>query len=200
MRKIFVFILMAIALSATCALAGNGFPTTLAGLTLGSDIGKYKTLCNMVEANPMSDAPFLTEALIQPDALPGVRGGSLIYANCKNKNKLARIKLKFNDRSQKFFGKLLKRYEAAFGKPDSYQGDAFKNVIAWEWVFTNDKGEKINLLLMWSRDKEMRPGVSIKMTQATIYEQEYDCFKARDYRFESGKGSKINSLEEYVPE
>lgn len=199
MKKIFAFILTVMVFSATAAYAGNGFPTTLAGLTLGSDIKQYAPLCNMKEATAMSDAPFLTEALIQPEALSGVRGGSLNYGNCKNKGKLVRIKLKFNDRSQKFFDKLLKRYKAAFGKPDSYQGDAFKNVIAWEWWFKNAKGEKISLLLMWSRDNEIRPGVSIKMTQSSLYDQEYDCFKTKDYHFENGKGTAVKSLEEYVP-
>lgn len=199
MKKILVITLAALVLTAASAFAGNTFPDTLAGFKLGEDINQYESFCNMHEANAMSDAPFLTEVLIKPDVLPGVRGGSLNYGNCQNKNKLVRIKLKFNDRSQKLFEKLLKRYKRAFGDPNGYKGDAFKNVIAWEWIFTNRDGEKMNVLLMWSRDNEIRPGVSIKMTNVSLYDQEYDCYKARDYGFKKGKGSKIKSLEMYVP-
>jgi len=198
MKKIFVSLLVLVALAAN-ASAADVFPSTLAGFTLGESVRKYESFCNIAEATPMSDAPFLTEALIKPDALPGVRGGSLIYGNCKNKDRLVRIKLKFNDRSKDLFDTLMEAYKQKFGKPDSYQGDTFKNVIAWEWTFSNDAGEKIAVLVMWSRDKEMRPGVSIKMTNTTLYDAEYDCFKEQDYGFKKGDGSKIKSLDMYVP-
>lgn len=198
MKKILMLSLMIMALSAATAFAAGEFPSTLAGFTLGEDIKQYEPFCNMKEASPLSDAPFLIEALIKPDSLPGIRGGSLNFANCKNKDKLVRIKLKFHDRSQELFNKLFLKYKTKFGRPDSYEGDAFKNVIAWNWVFKNDAGEKMSVLLMWSRSKEMRPGVSIKMTNITLYDQEYDCFKAQDYGFKS-TDSKIKSLEEYVP-
>ncbi len=186
-------------LCATPALAAKGFPTTLAGFTLGEQVEGYKGYCQMDRAIPVSDAPFLSEALIRSDALPGVRGGSLSYGNCENKGRLVRIKLKFHDRGQGFFNKLYDRYEEDFGKPDRYTGDAFKNVIAWEWEFTNDKGETVSLVLMWSRDNEIRPGVSIKMTQETLMEREAECYRAENAIEESTTRTRVHSLDTYVP-
>lgn len=199
MKKIVLLLIFLLALTVTSAFAGKGFPTKLAVFTLGEDIKNYKQYCDMTQTNSMSDSPFLDEVLIKRDSLPGVRGGSLNYGNCANKNKLVRIKIKFNDRSQKFFNVLLDEYTDKFGKPDNYQGDAFKNVIAWEWLFKNNRNEEVSVLLMWSRDKEIRPGVSIKMTNLTLLEKEFVCFKNKDYEFEKGEGTKIKSLEAYIP-
>ena len=95
---------------------------------------------------------------------------------------------------------MLKKYTKAFGKPDSYQGDAFKNVIAWEWNF-NQGEELVTVLLMWSRDKEIRPGVSIKMTLTSLLDNEYACFNKKNRRIEKSKGgpSEIESLNDFVP-
>ncbi|EGB15075.1 hypothetical protein DND132_1869 [Pseudodesulfovibrio mercurii] len=200
MRRILLLIVTLTALCATPALAGEGFPTTLAGFTLGESVERYEDYCHMERAIPVSDAPFLSEVLLKPGALPGVRGGSLAFGNCKSEGRLVRIKLKFYERGQDFFSRLNDRYEAVFGKPDKYLGDAFKNVIAWEWLFTNGKGQRVSLVLMWSRDKEMRPGVSIKMTQETDMDEEYACFKTEhEEPMEKMGMSKVRSLDAYVP-
>jgi len=198
MRRICLLFLALACFFATPALAARGFPTTLAGFTLGEPVERYEDFCRMERAVPVSDAPFLSEALLKPEALPGVRGGTLAFGNCKSEGRLVRIKLKFHDRGQGFFNKLYARYENKFGKPDKYLGDAFKNVIAWEWSFEDDKAGHVTLVLMWSRDKEIRPGVSIKMTQETFMQEEYECYKAEHGT--SGQGmTKVRSLDAYVP-
>lgn len=200
MKKTVFMLLMAVVLAASTAFAAEGYPTSLAGFTLGSDIEKYDEYCNPDTAIPVSDAPFLSESLIKGDVLPGVRGGSLSFGNCKNRGKLVRIKLKFYDRGKGFFENLLKRYEKSFGKPDHYLGDAFKNVIAWEWLFKNIRGEEVSLILMWSRDQEVRPGVSIKMTQETLMQAELQCYKTMgEHRKHEMKGSRIKNVDQYVP-
>ncbi|MGE4421832.1 MAG: hypothetical protein AB7D39_06010 [Pseudodesulfovibrio sp.] len=198
-RACFLFLALA-ALFATPALAAEGFPTTLAGFTLGESVEHYQDYCRAEEAIPVSDAPFLSEAQLKPENLPGVRGGSLAFGNCLGDKRLVRIKLKFIDRGQGLFNRLYDRYEADFGKPDKYLGDAFKNVIAWEWIFRDGKGGRVSLVLMWSREKEVRPGVSIKMTQETYMDEEYDCYKVKnkDSMGRMGK-TRIGSLDAYVP-
>lgn len=195
------FLLLALtAFLATPALAAKGFPTTLAGFTLGEPVERYEDYCRVGKAIPVSDAPFLSEALLKSENLPGVRGGSLSFGNCLGDSRLVRIKLKFNDRSQGLFNRLYDRYEADFGKPDKYLGDTFKNVIAWEWNFEDGKGGRISLVLMWSREKEIRPGVSIKMTQETYMAEEFECYKARNKDAMSRMGkTRIGSLDAYVP-
>jgi hypothetical protein len=168
---------------------------------LGENVNKYAKLCDMEKENSMSDTPFLSAVRIKVDALPGVRGGSLNFGNCKNIGTLVRVKIKFHDRSKKFFNRLLDKYTDSFGKADSYLGDAFKNVIAWQWLFENNKGEKVSLVLMWSRDKEVRPGVSIKMTQRSLLNEEYNCYQAKFLKQEKDAGTKtaIKNINSYVP-
>jgi len=200
MKKIIPVFILTLFLCASAAVAGDGFPTELAGFKLGTEVVEYSDVCNLDQAIPVSDAPFLSESLIESNALPGVRGGSLGYGNCLNKDKLVRIKLKFHNRGQGFFNKLHGLYEDKFGEPDRYIGDAFKNVIAWEWIFKNDKGEEVSLVLMWSRDKEIRPGVSIKMTHVTLKDKEFECYKAMDEnKQKNGQKSTVRNIDQYVP-
>ena len=200
MKKIAITTLLALFLAAPAAFAADGFPLTLAGFTLGQDVKTYATNCDLKLAAPMPDAPFLTEMHLKPDCLAGVRGGSLTYANCKEKDKLVRIKLKFHNRGKGLFEKLLAKYKEAFGDPDSYQGDTFRNVIAWQWNFKRGD-EKVSVLLMWSRDNEVRPGVSIKMTLDSLLAEEYACYKEKFDKRERGQGgpTKIGNLDEFLP-
>ena len=200
MKKIVITTLLVLLLAAPAAVAADGFPLTLAGFTLGQDVKAYASNCDSDPSVPMSDAPFLSEMRLRPDCVAGVRGGSLTYGNCKDKNKLVRIKLKFHNRGKGLFEDLLARYKKAFGNPDSYQGDTFRNVIAWQWDFKRGD-EEVSVLLMWSRDKEMRPGVSIKMTLDSLLESEYACYKEKFEQQERGRGgpSRIVNPDEFLP-
>jgi hypothetical protein len=200
MKKIVTAALLALFLAAPAAFAADGFPMTLAGFTLGQDVKQYVTECDPGIAAPMPDAPFLTEMHLKADCVGGVRGGSLTYANCKDKDKLVRIKIKFHDRGKGLFEKLLVKYQEAFGKPDSYQGDTFRNVIAWQWDFRRGD-EKVSVLLMWSRENEVRPGVSIKMTLQSLLDSEYACYRKKFDKRESKRGgpSRIGNLDEFLP-
>ncbi len=200
MKHIFAFTLIALLLSVPAAFAADDLPMTLAGITLGDDAKDYAKLCDPALDSPMPDSPFLSETHVKADSIPGIRGGSLIYGNCANKEKVIRIKLKFHNRGQGLFDKLKRKYEKTYGKANSYKGDAFKNVIAWQWDFA--KGDKrVSLILMWSRDKEIRPGVSIKMTDETLLNQEYSCFMDKMNKAATGKKgpSKVKNLDMYVP-
>lgn len=200
MKRPSAFIVLALILLSAPCLAAETLPLTLSGFTLGKDIALYRSYCDTGQELALSDSPFLSEMNLRPDAVPGVRGGSLTYGNCLGDRKLLRVKLKFHDTSQKLFNALLKKYTKQFGEPDNYQGDTFKNVIAWQWNFSRGE-EAVSLLLMWSRDKEMRPGVSIKMTLESLLDAEYACYKAAFDKREKDKGgtTAIRNLDDFVP-
>ena len=200
MKKLAALVLTALLLAAPAAFAGKGLPLTLAGFTLGENVRDHASCCDLDLASINPDAPFLTEATLKADFVPGVRGGSLTFANCQEKDRLVRIKVKFHDRSMALFEKLLEQYEKAFGEPDSYQGDSFRNVVAWQWNFSKG-GEKVSVLLMWSRDKETRPGVSIKMTLDSLLDSEYACYKAKlDSQDKKHGGPKsVRDINAFVP-
>lgn len=199
MKKIVALTLLALFLAAPVAIAADALPLTVAGITLGKDVKEYSKLCNMKNASLSPDAPFLTDAHLEADAIPGIRGGSIIYANCEDVGKVVRVKLKFFDRSQRFFDKLVKEYKKAYGDPNSYEGDAFKNVIAWRWNFVRD-GEKVSVLLMWSRKNDIRPGVSIKMSLDSKIESEYKCYKKKFAAIQAKKGgpSMVKDIDFFV--
>ena len=200
MKKLAALALTALLLAAPAAFAGTGFPLTLAGFTLGDNVRDHASCCNLDLASVNPDAPFLTEATLKADFVPGVRGGSLTFANCKDTDKLVRIKIKFHDRSMALFERLLEKYQKAFGEPDSYQGDSFRNVVAWQWNFSR-RGQKVSVLLMWSRDKETRPGVSIKMTLDSLLDSEYACYKAKldSQEKQHGGPKSVRDLNAFVP-
>jgi hypothetical protein len=204
MKRIYSLTLALLLIFPSLALGAEGFPRTLAGITLGDNMDQYADLCKGGISTPMPDAPFLSEIHIDPDSIPGIRGGSITYTNSTPYKKVVRIKLKFHERRQDLFEELLERYQKAYKKPDSYRGDSFRNVIAWQWNFTQDK-EQIGLLLMWSRERQLRPGVSIKMTLDSLVDAEYKAFRARNRKMNKGSRdgkegpSRIKNLDEFVP-
>jgi len=155
----------------------------------------------MAHAGAMSDAIFLNEALIRTGAIHGVRGGSIIYGNCANPGKIVRVKIKFADMSKRLFKDLLALYTKRFGDPSAYKGDSFRNVIAWEWDISGDEGRHVKVVLMYSTDPSIRPGVSIKMTDQSLLDLEFTCYKKtfrRQYRAMEHAG-KVDDLDFFVP-
>ena len=70
-------------------------------------------------------------------------------------------------------------YKKQLGQPNEYKGDAFKTVIAWKWSFTNNKNEKISLILQYNEmDEDEKMGVSVKLTLTSQIEKERACFMA----------------------
>ncbi|MGE4505999.1 MAG: hypothetical protein AB7D51_11675 [Desulfovibrionaceae bacterium] len=194
---------LACALLAACPPAARAaqpaghVPLTLLGVTLGQDISNYAELVDLDDAGPVRDAPFITEADLRPGALPGIRGGSLTYGNCAMPGAVLRLKLKFEDRSQKLYKDLLARYEAAFGKPRTWLGDPFNVVSAWEWTF-QDGDREVRLVLMHSSDPEERPGVSIKMTLQSLWNKEYQCWHQAHAK-PAAKSAPMLGLDAYLP-
>ncbi len=200
MKRI-ILSLSVILLFSSSAFAGEDAPLSLAGIHLGDDFHKYEHLLRMEHAGAMADAVFLNEALIRTGAIHGVRGGSVIWGNCANSGKVLRVKIKFADTSEELFKKLLVRFEEHFGEPTRYQGDSFRNVIAWEWEIADDDGRHVRIQLMYSVDPSVRPGVSIKMTDQTLLDLEFACYKKKyreKYRREE-KAGKIDDLDMFVP-
>lgn len=200
MKRVLLTLLVVLLLTSS-ALAEESAPLSVAGIRLGDDFHQYEDILRMEHAGAMSDAVFLDEALIQTGAIHGVRGGSVIWGNCANKGRVVRIKIKFADTSRDLFKRLLARYEEKFGQPDTYKGDSFRNVIAWEWEIADDDGRHVKILLMYSVDPSIRPGVSIKMTDQALLDLEFACYKERyrsKYRAEEEAG-KIEDLDMFIP-
>lgn len=168
-------LLITFALLLTAGAVRAETPLNLAGITLGNDISRYDDLLRKETAVPLRDAAYVTEVNINPVHFAGVRGGSLSYGNCARKGEVLRIKLKFEDRSMDLFNDLLDLYKDTYGDPDTWKGDAFHNIIAWEWSFGQGV-DRVTVLLMYSKIEDLRPGVSIKMTARGRWNEEQSCY------------------------
>jgi hypothetical protein len=156
------------------------FPTSLGGVTLGEDISSIGEICRMHTQIPLSQERHLMEVQLIPHHAPGIRGGSVAYANCDQIGRIVRIKLKFEDESREFFDNLLRRYRERFGKPLEWRGDPFQTVMSWKWSFTNSKDEQVNLELTHSRDEDFKTGNFVKMTLRSLWLTEDACQDAKN--------------------
>lgn len=157
--------------------AADDLPLAIAGIELGEDIEDYAYACQTGTAVPLRDEMYISEVDIDTAHFPGVRGGTIGYGNCDAPGTIVRIKLKFKDRSERLFERMLKHYDRTLGTRRTWQGDAFHIVKSWKWEFTDDDGKLVEILLSHSRDPEYRPGVSVKMTLRSQYLRELQCWR-----------------------
>lgn len=150
------------------------FPLNLGGFRLGDDIANYTDQIDMTTLRAITFNEYLGEGEIIPE--PGFKTGLIAYGLCDHPNKIVRIKLKFEDSSKKFFKTLLKHYKKSFGEPHEYKGDPFQTYIAWKWSFTNEKNEKISLILQHNvLVEDEKVGTAVKMTLTSQIEKERAC-------------------------
>ncbi|SDB08366.1 hypothetical protein SAMN05660653_00393 [Desulfonatronum thiosulfatophilum] len=183
-----------------CPVQAGAFKT-LAGIELGTEMDSYWDLLHQDTATELPDVLFMKEVKLKPGAIPGVRGGSLSYSVCGDQKLVARMKLKFVDRDEQLFRDLDRLYRERWGRPDQWAGDHFRTIQAWLWLL-GDEQETVEVILMHSKLDDMRPGVSIKMTHLTLWEEERACWE-RQLDRESppldAEAMQIRNLEDFVP-
>jgi len=144
-------------------------PTTAGGFSLNTPIENY----------PIENyANYLNEVIVTN--LDGFRKGFITYGTCRNPGKILRIKLKYNDRSFKFFQELLKRYKNEFGAKPKFSGDQFGNVKSWKWSFTDTNDQRVTLVLQHNlKDSDESVGNMIKLSLPDLMDEERLCFNER---------------------
>lgn len=156
------------------------FPTSLGGIVLGEDISSIRDICRMHTEIPLSQERHLLEVQLVPHHAPGVRSGTVAYANCAEAGRIVRIKLKFENDSREFFEDLLRRYRERFGRPIEWRGDPFQTVMSWKWSFHDARGEQVNLELTHSREGDSKTENSVKMTLRSLWVREDACQDAKN--------------------
>ncbi len=152
-------------------------PMSLAGIRLGDDISTAHHCCKLSTDIPLAEERHLNEIHLQSQFVAGIKAGVVAYANCGQKGRIVRIKLKFDDPSRTFFDDLLRRYEKEFGKPKEWRGDPFQSIISWKWSFKDDTGKQVNLELTHSKDEDYKMGNFVKLSLRSLYEEEALCLK-----------------------
>lgn len=152
-------------------------PMTLAGITLGEKISAVRNQCRLTTDIALVEERHLNEMRLQPQFVPGIRSGSVAYANCEQQGRIVRIKLKFDNPSKTFFHDLLRRYKNAFGTPLEWRGNPFQTIISWKWSFEDNLGQRINLELTHSEDGDYKTGNFVKLTFRSLWESEAACYE-----------------------
>ncbi len=143
-------------------------PTEIGGFTLGEGLEGLEGV---------QSSSYLKEIIVTNHY--GFRKGFLLLGTCKYKDKVLRIRLKYNDSSLTFFKELLKRYKKQYGEPDEWKGDSFGIVRIWKWFFTDDKGRKVSLSLQHnSHNSNENIGNLVKLTFSELLEEERECLNA----------------------
>jgi hypothetical protein len=170
MRAILIMTLggitLILGLSPQLTAAAPSAPLSVGGFTLDRSIEDY----------PVEGYAYYLNEMIYTD-LKGYRKAFITYGACRNKGKILRIKLKYEDRSFEFFQELLSRYRDKFGAKPRFSGDQFGNVRAWKWTFTDEQDRRINLELQHNlRDDEESIGNMVKLSLPDLMNDERRCF------------------------
>jgi len=148
------------------AVAEEKAPLTAGGFTLGTAISGYKFT---------SQENFVKEVIITD--IKRFRKGSVTYGVCDRQGEILRIKLKYHDKSYSFFEKLLKQYKQKFGSKPKYVGGRFGNIKSWRWSFTDEKGQRVKLVLQHNlKNLDESLGSTMKLSLPDQLIAERECF------------------------
>lgn len=143
-------------------------PSSAGGFTLNNQIKDYGV---------SNHENYLREDIFTD--LEGFRKGFITYGTCNKPGEILRIKLKYQDRSYKFYKQLLKKYRKSFGDNPTFTGDSFGNVKSWKWSFTNDQGQRVTLVLQHNlKDSDESVGNMLKLRLPDLMNAERTCFNA----------------------
>lgn len=102
-------LVLALLFTAAPLMAGQNAPESVAGFTIGKNISSVRSLLQMdSQASPWQEE-YLKRIAIRE--LEGYRGGYLVIGNCKRKDIILRMKLKYDDSSMDFFNQLYSKIE-----------------------------------------------------------------------------------------
>ncbi len=181
-RAICMLSLLVLMLLPAAAAMGTEAPGSAGGFSLKSKIDQYGV---------SGHENYLKEIIITD--LEGFHKGFITYGTCERPGEILRIKLKYKDRSYKFFEQLLEKYRQTFGAKPKFDGDQFGNVKAWKWSFTNEDNQRVTLELQHNlKDTEESIGNMLKLSLPELMNEERHCFN-RKYPDKQEKDAETDS-------
>lgn len=171
MKKITLLFCLFLLVQSSASADEHGVPSTAGGFTLKSQIKDYGL---------PSQENYLKEVIFT--SLEGFRKAFITYGNCNNPGEILRIKLKYQNKSYKFYEQLLKKYRHSYGENPKFTGDAFGNVKSWKWSFTNDQDHRVTLVLQHNlKDSDESVGNMLKLSLPDLMNAERDCFNKANF-------------------
>ena len=176
-------------------------PYQVGGFILGKDISEYSDLVKMETALPIRYMEYIKEVEIKD--IPGFKSGLIGYGDCFKPGRIVRVKLKYEDSSEKFFNSLLNRFKERFGEPEEWRGDPFHVVVAWKWSFIDSKNNRISLALQHNtKDEDEKIGNAVKLTMTNFLDEEQTCYgkkhpEGREFLGKKAKRKKTEHLKDW---
>jgi len=160
------------------ALAAS--PTSLVGITLGSNVDNIQDKVDMSTALPIWHQDYLTMVALKP--LKGYRSGYIVYGNCKVPGRIVRVKLNYADDGVAFYNDVLNALTKSYGKPMEWHGNPFGTLRIWKWYMKDAQNNSISLTLQRYEgdDDSFSRGNSIKFGMSNLMDEEKECYEARD--------------------
>lgn len=197
-----LYLLAFLLLFSGTAEAASPAPMELAGLRLGSDIAECAEHVDQTTAAKGFFRPHLEMVALKPRE--GLRSAYADYGTCKNKGRIVRIKVNYNDGSLAFFEKLLAELKKRYGQPEDWRGNPFGTLRAWKWSIPSGN-DRISMVLMYYEgdDGEYTEGNSLRITSRNMVEEEDQCYlhkrKDGDSVKEIHKPSNISEMDWLLP-
>ncbi len=161
-----LIILFAISSTPPLLASTDKVPHEIAGIRLGTNIDDYPEI---VGTN------YLKEVVVTD--WHGFRKGVISYGTCKNVDQVLKIDMKYKDKSEAFFKKLMKKYRKDFGEPDIWTGDSFGVMRVWKWQFIDEEQNRISLTLQYNgKNSHETIGNMVKLSYPDKIEAERLCF------------------------
>lgn len=162
-------------------------PKSLAGVTLGTNLSEISDKVDMSSALPLYRSEYLAKASLKP--IEGYRSGHVVYGNCKNKERIVRIKMSYENSSEKFYDRLHSLLEKRYGKPVEWRGNPFGTLKIWKWSLKGADKNSVSIILEHYEgdDDSFTSGNSIRLTNTTLVEEEKKCFETKAKEMPPGK-------------
>ena len=148
-------------------------PKSIAGFTLGLPVTACKQKLYpdyLLEKTVLLDVPF--------------RKGYIYYGNCKHKDKILKLKVKYADKSKKFFKHLYAKLAQKYDDPGKWEGDSFGILAIHKWQFIDEAGHRVTLAIEYnSKDEELSMGTVLKISYPVMIEEERICALREQKKF-----------------
>ncbi|MDK2956024.1 MAG: hypothetical protein PWQ57_1520 [Desulfovibrionales bacterium] len=161
-------------LTATAAHADFRLPKNVGDFVLGDDISNYTELVDMGSLTTPANHPYASQVKVKN--IPGVKSGYVSFGDCAHPGRIFRIKLKYEDASDKLFHRIMAIYTNAYGMPESW-GDVEETFEGWKWSLKDDYGNEVNIILeRYLRGEGVEPGVSLRAYIPSYRQAERECW------------------------
>lgn len=166
---IFITLLCSLALP----LSATETPKSIAGFSLGLPISScdQKLYSDYLQEK--------TVPLVSP-----FRKGYIYYGNCKHQDKVLKIKIKYEDKSRKFFKQLHTKLTKKYNDPGNWEGDSFGILSIRKWQFVDEEGHRVSLAIEYNnKNEELSMGTVLKLSYPVLIEEERICVGREQKKF-----------------